>query len=202
MQRGDGATYIWQLERWPQWAWDAAKLTRALAAAARAQGRLLGRMQGLGFTPQAHTALHAVTDDVVSSSAIEGERLDLQQVRSSVARRLGLETEALLPADRDIEGVVQMTLDATQNAESPLTMERLGRWHSWLFTSAAEAEVRIGCYRDDRVGPMQVISGPAGRQRVHFEAPPAAQVASEMEQFFQWFNDSDGIDGLLRAGLA
>jgi Fic family protein len=196
--------YIHQLSDWPRFRWDHQALAAPLAAIRHRQGRLLGRMEGLGFPLQKEAELETLTLDVVKSSEIEGERLDSEQVRSSIARRLGLEAGGTQPAERDVEGVVEMTLDATQNFAAPLTAERLCAWHAALFPSARSGMRRIivGAWRDDAGGPMQVVSGPVGRERVHYEAPAASALPEEMARFVAWANGDDRTDAVLRAGLA
>src|SRR5271156_6183539 len=153
--------YIWDRPDWPDLTWDSAHLAALLGKTSREQGRLLGRMQDLGFDLRREAQLNTLTEDVVRSSEIEGEKLDSDQVRSSIARRLGMDVGGLVPADRDVEGVVEMMLDATTNYAQPLTADRLFGWHAALFPTG-----RIG-WRDDSGGPMQVVSGPIGRQKVH-----------------------------------
>ncbi|MEI6666270.1 MAG: Fic family protein [Chloroflexota bacterium] len=196
--------YIHELEDWPGWRWDTAHLAESLADVRHRQGRLIGHMQALGFAVQQQAMLETLTVDVVQSSEIEGETLDADQVRSSVARRLGMDIGALRPADRHVEGVVEMMLDATRNYEQPLTIERLFSWHAALFPTGRSGMTRItvGAWRDDRDGPMQVISGAIGRERVHFEAPPASNVEREMAGFLDWFNERNEIDPVLKAALA
>lgn len=196
--------YIWQRPDWPQFRWDDSALIRPLAQARLAQGRLLGRMQSVGFSLQLEAQLQALTDDVVKSSEIEGDLLDRAGVRSSIARRLGMPDAAVTPTDRRTEGVVEMMLDATRNFDAPLTQARLMAWQAALFPSGYSglSKVRAGAWRDDASGPMQVVSGALGRERVHFQAPPAARVASEVADFLGWFGGPPGIDGLLRAGIA
>jgi Fic family protein len=161
-------------------------------------------MEGLGFPLRSEAVLNTLTEDVLESSEIEGEILDRDQVRSSIARRLGMDIGALTPADRDVEGVVEMMLDATQNYDQKLTAERLFGWHAALFPTGRSGmhRIRVGAWRDDRSGPMQVISGPVGRERVHYEAPKAARVAHDMKAFLFWFNGQEGIDPVLKAGVA
>jgi Fic family protein len=161
-------------------------------------------MQALGFPLQQEAILSTLTEDVVKSSEIEGEILDREQVRSSIARRLGLDTGAVLPADRNVEGVVEMVLDATQKFREPLTDSRLFDWHAALFPTGRSGMTRIivGGWRDDKTGPMQVVSGPSGKERVHYEAPAAERLAREMAAFLQWFDERDDLDPVLRAGLA
>lgn len=196
------SAYIYMEPGWPAFRWDEAAVARKLADLRHRQGRLLGRMEGLGFPQQKDAELLSVTQDVVQSSAIEGERLDADQVRSSVARRLGIDVAGTTRADRHIDGIVDMMLDATQHADQPLSAARLFNWHSLLFKTDKSA-IRVGAWRDDAKGPMQVISGPIGRERVHYEAPAADQLEAEMGKFFAWVNDpSDHTDPVLRAAIA
>ncbi len=171
------ATYIHQLPSWPKFTWDQHSLAVQLAAVRHRQGRLIGRMQALGFALRAEAVLQTLTEDVLKSSEIEGEILDQTEVRSSMARRLGIEAAALAPADRHVEGVVEMMLDATQKFRDQLTKERLFNWHASLFPTGRSGtrKVIVGAWRDDGSGPMQVVSGIEGRERVHYEAPAAAQ---------------------------
>ncbi len=196
--------YIWERPDWPKFRWDNARLLEPLAAARLKQGRLLGSMARLGFDLKLEAQLEALTEDVIKSSEIEGEVLDRNSVRSSLARRLGVAHAAVAPPDRRVEGVVEMMLDATQNYLAPLTPERLFGWQAALFPTGYSGLhlVLTGAWRTDAEGPMQVVSGPVGRQRVHFEAPPASQVEAEMKRFLRWFNAKPAIDGLLRAALA
>lgn len=196
--------YIHQRSDWPRFHWNAAAIAEPLASARYRQGRLLGRMEGLGFNLQQEAVLQTLTADVLKSSEIEGEKLDAGQVRSSIARRLGIDIGALTPADRNVEGVVEMMLDATRNFGRPLTAERLFGWHASLFPAARSGMVRIKVrsWRDDSTGPIQVISGPMGRERVHFEVPAADRLNSEMNAFLQWYEGRSQMDPLLKAGLA
>lgn len=198
------ATYIHELPDWPTFRWDAQALAAGLADIRHRQGRLLGRMEALRFTLQREAALETLTLDVVKSSDIEGETLDPSQVRSSIARRLGLDIGGSTASDRAVEGVVEMMLDATQRFAEPLTEDRLFAWHAALLPSGRSGMRRIatGAWRDDASGPMQVVSGPLGRERVHFEAPAAPLVPEAMRQFLAWANSDDGTDAVLRAGLA
>jgi Fic family protein len=161
-------------------------------------------MESLGFPFLSHTLLQTLTQDVLKSSEIEGELLNKEQVRSSLARRLGIDIGALTPADRDVEGVVEMMLDATQNYDTPLTADRLFNWHAALFPTGRTglSPIVVGAWRDDRTGPMRVVSGPIGRERVHFEAPPAERVAREMRLFLDWFNQPASGDLVLKAAVA
>jgi Fic family protein len=161
-------------------------------------------MEALGFNLRQEAVLQTLTTDVVKSSEIEGEKLDAEQVRSSIARRLGIDIGALKPADRNVEGVVEMMLDATRHYDQPLSKERLYAWHAALFPTGRSGmlKINVGAWRDDREGPMQVVSGAMGRERVHFEAPPAPHVQREMAAFLHWFNTQNDLDQVMKAGLA
>lgn len=195
---------IHELPAWPDFQWDQEKLAGPLAALRHRQGRLIGRMETLGFSLRAEATLQTLTLDVLKSSEIEGEMLNRDQVRSSIARRLGMDVGALAPADRNVEGVVEMMLDATQNYNAPLTAERLFGWHASLFPTGYSGmnRIAVGRWRDDSRGPMQVVSGALGRERVHFEAPAAKRLKKEMTAFLKWFNGTDDTDPVLRSGLA
>lgn len=196
--------YIWERPDWPHLHWNAEVLATVLARARHEQGRLLGRMEAVGFNLQDEAELRTLTSDVVMSSEIEGERLDRAQVRSSVARRLGLDVGGMVPFGRDVEGVVEMMLDATRDFDRPLTEERLFAWHASLFPTGRSGmtKIRVGAWRDDREGPMQVVSGPIGRERVHYVAPPAGRLDGEMTAFLEWLNADTDMDLVLKAGLA
>jgi Fic family protein len=196
--------YIHELTEWPQLDWNPERLAEPLATIRHQQGRLLGHMEALGFNLRQEATLQVLTEDVLKSSEIEGERLDAEQVRSSIARRLGIDIGALKPADRNVEGVVEMMLDATRHYAKPLTVERLFDWHALLFPNARSAmgRIAVGAWRDDSNGPMEVVSGPIGRERVHFEAPAAARLDQEMKNFLDWFNTGPHNDPVLKAGLA
>ncbi len=161
-------------------------------------------MEALGFDLRSETHLRTLTEDVVKSSEIEGETLEPNQVRSSIARRLGMNVSGLVPADRNVDGVVEMMLDATGNYSQVLTEERLFAWHASLFPTGRSgmSKIQVGCWRDDSNGPMQVASGPVGREKVHYEAPPASRVPDEMAKFLSWFKKPGDMDPLLIAGLA
>jgi len=196
--------YLWEKPEWPSLTWNEQSLSTLLAAVSRQQGRLLGRMEALGFDLRDEAHLHTLTEDVVKSSEIEGEKLDRDQVRSSIARRLGLDVGGLVPANRDVEGVVEMMLDATGSYDKPLTEERLFAWHASLFPTGRSGMRKIiaGKWRDDRNGPMHVVSGAVGREKVHYEAPPAERLPDEMSRFLSWVEKPSDIDPLLAAGLA
>lgn len=204
MESGDCAC-IWQAPGWPEWRCDLAALATPLAEVCNAQGRLLGRLTDVGLPLRDQACLAALTDDVVKTSAIEGEALSVVGVRSSLARRMGVDIGALAPADRQIEGVVEMVLDATAHHARPLTAQRLLGWHAALFPTgySGMSPITVGAWRNDGDGPMQVVSGPIGRRRVHFEAPPADRLPAEMQRFLAWAEDrSDTLPPLLKAGLA
>ena len=197
-------TYLWQRPDWPQWRVDTAALVAPLAEVHRAQGHLAGRMANVGLAQCDQATLQALTQEVVTTSAIEGEALDLDAVRSSIARRLGVDIGALAPADRQVDGVVDMVLDATQHCTQPLTPERLFGWHAALFPTgySGRTRIKVGAWRSDAAGPMQVVSGPIGREKVHFEAPPATTLPAETAAFLQWFNTPPTGDAIVFAGLA
>ncbi|MDA9476731.1 cell division protein Fic [Bradyrhizobium sp. CCBAU 65884] len=197
--------YIHELGDWPTFQWNLERIAAHLASVRHKQGRLLGRMERLGFPLKAEATLQTLTEEVVKSSEIEGEVLDRDQVRSSIARRLGLDIGALPPTDRHVEGVVEMILDATEHYDAELTAERLFGWHAALFPTGRSGMTKIvvGAWRTAETGPMQVISGPIGRALVHYEAPHADRLDKEMQTFLDWFNGSaSGIDPVLKAALA
>jgi len=196
---------IYALADWPGFRWDRERLAKSLASVRHQQGRLIGHMEALGFQLQQEAVLATLTQDVVKSSEIEGDMLDAGQVRSSIARRLGMDVGGRVAADRHVEGVVEMMLDATRYYDQPLTVERLFAWHASLFPTGRSGmrRIRVGAWRDDRSGPMQVVSGPIGRERVHFEAPAAKRLKREVKVFVDSFNDDvDDLDAVLKAGLA
>jgi len=196
--------YIHQLSDWPRFRWDDTTLMPRLADVRHRQGRLLGRMEGLGFSLRSEALLNTLTLDVLKSSEIEGEVLNVEQVRSSIARRLGMEIGGLVASDRHVEGVVEMMLDATQNFDKPLTPERLCGWHAALFPTgySGMSRITVGSWRNDAGGPMQVVSGPLGHERVHYQAPAATRLETEMPTFLDWFNEDVGMDLVLKAALA
>jgi Fic family protein len=204
MRRIKDGTYIHERPEWPAFRWDSERISRLLVELRHRQGRLIGRMEGLGFQLRTEAVLQTLTEEVLKSSEIEGEKLDRDQVRSSIARRLGIDIGGLTPADRDVEGVVEMTLDATQHYDRPLTAERLFDWHAALFPAGRSgmSRINVGAWRDDKKGPMQVVSGPIGKERVHYEAPSAIRLRSEMKKFLQWFERENSTDLVLIAGVA
>ena len=196
--------YIYEQADWPKFHWDSKSLCNVLADVRHRQGRQTGRMGGLGFPLQEEAVLQTLTEDVVKSSEIEGEKLDAEAVRSSIARHMGLDIGALMSSERNIDGVVDMMLDATVHYSRPLTADRLFGWHSSLFPSGRSGMTRIntGKWRDDRNKPMQVVSGPVGHETVHYQAPLASKVEKEMAEYLNWFNKTAEIDLVLKAGVA
>jgi len=196
--------YIWERPEWPGFEWDGAALAAPLAELRHVQGRLLGRMEALGFGLREEAHLQTLTQDVVKTSAIEGEALDVSTVRSSIARRLGIDIGALKPADRHVDGIVEVMLDATGKYDQPLTAERLFSWHAALFPTGRSglAKIRVGAWRDDSAGPMQVVSGAFGREKVHYTAPPATCLKREIDAFLAWFNGQPSVDPVLAAAKA
>lgn len=201
--------YIHQHADWPRLTWNERELVPALVNVRHRQGHLLGHMKGLGFRFRSEAALQSLTSEVIKSSAIEGTTFDPSSVRSSIARRLGMQSTERAAASREVEGAVEMMLDATQNHTAPLTVERLHGWQSSLFPGGRSGMQRVltGKWRTPEMDPMQVVSGPINRDRVrrknvHFEAPPAGRVPGEVEQFLEWFEKNDDTDPVLRAGIA
>lgn len=195
---------IWQANDWPHWRYDLAALAGPLADVSRAQGVLLGRLADVGMALRDQGSLAALTEDVVKTSEIEGEVLDVASVRSSIARRMGVDIGAIAPVDRHVEGVVEMVLDATSHATSAVTAERLYGWHAALFPTGYSGMTRIavGQWRTDADGPMQVVSGHGVHRKVHFQAPPAHMLALEVDRFLAWANAHTGEPALIKAALA
>lgn len=196
--------YIHELPNWPLFTWDQHSLAKQLAAVRHRQGLLIGRMKAIGFPLREEAVLKTLTEDVIKSSEIEGEILDRDQVRSSIARRLGMDAGGLPATDRHVDGVVEMMLDATQKYKEKLTADRLFGWHASLFPTGRSGlrKITVGDWRDDKSGAMQVASGAEGRERVHYEAPGAGRLDAEMKSFLDWFNGKDDTDPVLRAALA
>lgn len=197
--------YIYQLPEWPHFQWDIATISQLLAAVRHQQGRLLGRMETLGFNLQAEATLRTLTLDVLKSSEIEGEILDAGQVRSAIAKRLGMDIPGLVPADRHVEGIVEMMLDATQNHSLKLSAERLFGWHAAMFPTGYSGMYKIvtGSWRNNtKDDPMQVVSGAMGKEKVHFQAPDADKLDQEMGKFLEWFNQQSHIDAVLKAAIS
>lgn len=196
--------WIHEDKSWPSFTWDFEALSTQLAEVRYRQGHLLGKMESLGFDLKQEASLSTLTNEVVKSSAIEGETLNPEEVRSSIARRLGIDLAGVLPVSRNVEGVVEMMLDATQAFAKPLTKDRLFGWHAALFSTGHSGihRITVGGWRTLDAGPMQVVSGPIGREKVHFEAPSADRLENEMQMFLDWFENTHPIDPILKAGIA
>ncbi|MDP9075960.1 MAG: Fic family protein [Bacteroidota bacterium] len=196
--------YIYELEAWPKFTWDDTMLSEKLGRVRHNMGLIFGQMNTSGFKQREETLLKTLTLDVTKSSAIEGEILNTEQVRSSIARRLGIEVAGMVISDRRVDGVVEMMLDATQYFNLPLTANRLYGWHSSLFPSGKSSlnKITVGDWRNDETGPMQVVSGPLGKERVHYQAPDAKKVPVEMDLFLKWFNEEQHLDPVIKAGIA
>ena len=196
--------YIHELTGWPQLSWDDQALSQTLAAVRHKQGRHLGRMEAMGFELRAEASITSLTQEIVKSSAIEGEKLNTDEVRSSIARRLGMGTAGLPNPSREVEGVVAMVIDATRNFDQPLAADRLFDWHAALFPTGRSGirKITVGAWRTGEAGPMQVVSGPVGKERVHFEAPDAARLDGEMQEFLSWFGGGSGVDPVIKAAVA
>lgn len=196
--------YFHQHKDWPNFTWNNELLLPQVSAVRDLQGRLIGRMQSMGFELRDEAVLETITEDVVKSSEIEGELLNPQEVRSSVARRLGMEVSGLPEASRDTEGIVEMMMDATQNYKATLSKERLCDWHAALFPTGRSGlqKITVRDWRDDAVGPMQVVSGPMGREKIHYTAPESNLVAAEMKMFLHWFNTTDELEPVIKSAVA
>ena len=196
--------YIHELKHWPELTFDQAGLSPLLADVRHLQGKLLGRMEALGFHLREEATLQTLTHDVIKTSEIEGEMLDTEQVRSSIARRLGMDIGAETPASRDVEGIVEMMLDATQGYSKPLTEERLFDWHAALFPTGRSGmqRINVGAWRDESSGAMQVVSGPYGKEKVHYEAPTFDRLEQEMARFIEWYNIPSDVDLVIKSALA
>jgi Fic family protein len=197
-------TFIHERPNWTDFTWNDHVISPLLASVRYRQGKLLGKMEDLGLSLQNEAQLETLTLDIVKSNEIEGEILEQQQVRSSVANRLGLPTAGLPIPSRHIDNVVEMMLDATRQYLKPLTQQRLFGWHASLFPSSYSGlnKIAVGKWRKDTNGPMQVVSGSMGKERVHFQAPTAERLPEEMEKFLHWFNQSQPLDSMLKSGLA
>lgn len=196
--------YIYQETDWPNFKWDSNEIILPLAKVRHLQGKLIGKMEALGFKLRNEAVLQTLTTEIIKSSEIEGQILDLNQVRSSIARRLGIEISGLVPSDRNVDGVVDMMLDATQNYRKSMTVDRLFGWHSALFPSGRSGmyKIIVGNWRDDSTGPMQVVSGAMGKEKVHYQAPPASDIKKEMKTFLSWFNKEPEEDLIIKSALA
>ena len=196
--------YIYQQPDWPHFKWDSNAIIQPLAAVRHLQGKLTGKMEALGFKLRNEAVLETLTTEVTKTSEIEGQVLDFDQVRSSIARRLGIEVSGLVPSDRNVDGIVEMMLDATQNYDKPMTADRLFDWHSALFPTGRSGmyKIVVGEWRDDSTGPMQVVSGALGKEKVHYQAPPAGDIEKEMNAFLTWFNKRPKEDLILKSAIA
>lgn len=196
--------YLYQQNEWPDFTWDNQALISLLAQVRHLQGKMIGKMESLGFELQNEAVLETLTLDVIKSTEIEGQILNPEQVRSSLARRLGMDISGLVYSDRDVDGMVDMMMDATQHFDKPLSSERLFGWHSALFPGGRSGmyKIIVGNWRDDSTGPMQVVSGAMGKERVHYQAPDATGIEKEMNLFTNWFNSETNLDPVIKAGLA
>jgi len=196
--------FIHQSDNWPNFSWKLEEFINLLSEVRNLQGRIMGRMESLGFDLRNEATLETLTLDVLKSTEIEGEYLNPDQVRSSIARRLGMEIAGSVESDRNVDGVVEMMLDATQNCFKPLTAERLFDWHAALFPTGRSGmyKITVANWRTDSTGPMQVVSGAMGKEKVHFQAPDSSLVESEMSRFLDWFNKSSELDLVLKASVA
>lgn len=198
------SVYIHQKKDWPNFKWDSEDIVNLLSEARNLQGRLQGKMEALGFELRNEALLDTLTLDVLKTSEIEGELLNHDQVRSSIARKLGMEIVGSVESDRNVDGVVEMMLDATQNCFKPLTKTKLFDWHAALFPTGRNGiyKIIVGDWRKDTTGPMQVISGPMGKEKVHFEAPNSDLLEKEMSSLLNWFSQNNKIDLVLKASIA
>lgn len=198
------SVYIHQIEDWPNFTWTSEELVKLLSEARNLQGRLIGRMESLGFELRNEALLETLSLDVLKSSEIEGENLNPVQVRSSIAQKLGMEFAGSIAADRNVDGMVEMMIDATHNCFSPLSAERLFDWHAAMFPTGRSGifKITVGDWRKDITGTMQVVSGAAGKEKIHFQAPGADLVANEMTRYLRWFNEEDAIDLVMKAAVA
>lgn len=196
--------YIHNQIRWPEFHWKQTEISALLERVRLKQGKLIGKMEGLGFDLRNEAVLQNLTEDVIKSSEIEGEKLDRNQVRSSIAKHLGMDIVGLVRTEREVDGVVEMMMDATQKYDQPLSDKRLFAWHAALFPTgySGMTKITVAKWRDDSDGPMQVVSGSLGRSAVHFEAPPAKSLPKEMKKFLKWFNDQKVEDSILKAAIA
>ena len=194
--------YIHEQDNWPYFSWDNNKVMLKLGETRNQQGKLLGKMETLGFDLQNEAVLNTLTLDVIKSSEIEGELLEKEQVRSSIARRLGLDIAGSVHSERNVEGVVEMMLDATQRYSAPLTSDRLFDWHAALFPTGRTNMYKITVADWRKEGPMQVVSGPMGKEKVHYEAPKSERITQEMNAFLDWFENENGLDLVLKAAIA
>lgn len=196
--------YIYQRKNWPHFYWNKELITPTLVAVRHKQVKLIGQKAAIGFSLRSEAILQTLTLDVLKSNEIEGEILDHDQVRSSIAHRLGIETFGMVPADRQVEGVVDMLVDATQQFDQSLTKDRLFGWHAALFPIGRSGmhTITVADWRNSDAGPMQVVSGPVGREQVHFQAPDSARLEADMHRFLEWFNNENSSDPVIKAAIA
>ena len=196
--------YIYERKEWPAFHWNQAKTASQLAELRHMQGRLLGRMEALGFRLRNEATLQTLTQDVLKTSEIEGETLDRQQVRSSIAKRLGIDIGSATPASRNVEGIVEIMVDACEHYNAPLTQERLCDWHAALFPTGRNGlqRITVGGWRDRKSGSMQVVSGPIGREKVHYEAPAHHRLQKEMTRFIKWCENARDTDPVIKSAIA
>ena len=196
--------YIYEQSNWPIFEWDSETLLPLLSMVRNRQGKLIGKMGMLGFELRSEANLEILTQEIIKSTEIEGEALDKEQVRSSIARKLGLDISGLIYSERHVDGIVDLMIDATKNYDQELTKERLFSWHSALFPNGRSGMYKIiaGQWRDDSTGPMQVVSGALGKEKVHYQAPHALKIENEMTLFFEWFNRENKTDLVLKAAIA
>lgn len=196
--------YIYQNVEWPKFIWDNDRLLSTLSSVRNLQGRIIGKMEAIGFNLRNEAVLETLTLDVIKSTEIEGEILNPDQVRSSVAKRLGLDIGALDNSDRNIDGIVDLIMDATRNCNEPITSDRLFGWHAALFPTGRSGlyKISVGTWRDDSTGPMQVVSGAMGKERVHYKAPDSGIIQTEMAKFMDWLNSNTDIEPVLKAAIA
>lgn len=197
-------SYIYQRQAWPKFFWDSQVIITPLAKVRNLQGKLIGKMESLGLQLRDEAALETMTVEIIKSTEIEGEILNPEQVRSSLARRLGMDIAGLLPSDRHVDGVVDLALDAIRNYQEPLSKERLFDWHFSLFPTGRSGmyKIKVGEWREDTTGPMQVVSGAMGKEKVHFQAPESGLLDKEMDVFLNWVNNENTIDPVLKAAIA
>jgi Fic family protein len=196
--------YIYQSSGWPKFNWNIKALLIPLGKVRNLQGKLIGKMEAVGFSLREEAMLETMTIDIIKSNEIEGEILDTKQVRSFIARKLGMDISGLVPSNRNVDGMVEIILNATQNYNEPLTKERICNWHAALFPSGRSGmhKITLADWRKDEKGPMQVVSGPLGKEKVHFQAPPAKNIDTEMTDFLDWFNNDNDIEPVIKSGIA
>ena len=193
--------YIYEYEGWTHFTWDNDAISSVFGEVRNLQGKIIGQMSTLGFSTKEETTLNMLTMDVIKSSEIEGEKLDYDQVRSSIARKLGINIDGMVSANRNVEGIVEIMLDATRHYIKPLIHDRLFQWHGALFPTGYSGmhKIEVGRYRS---GEMQIVSGAMGKEKVHYEAVPAARLKKEMNNFLKWFNEETKLDPVLKAAIA